>query len=178
MASPFLFLTTVGSSSALFRHWTLVIVLTSLLVTENLNYFTVNAQPSMILHELPKNFHSDPSTSTIDSITLDHLHNFTFKSNSLAKVPLRNVNLYFYILLYLINGIWNKLIFFFRCPKLLMIKPFLRFILLMIPPPIVLLSKYTIRLFQNTTILEKVIDYKHIIINNFLIKFFLCIINI
>ncbi|VUZ57222.1 unnamed protein product [Hymenolepis diminuta] len=91
MASSFLFLTTVSSSSALFRHWTLVIVLTSLLVTENLNYFTVSAQPSMILHELPENFHNDPSTSAINTITLDHLLNFTFKSNSLAKVPLRNM---------------------------------------------------------------------------------------
>nr|CDS28427.1 zinc transporter ZIP14 [Hymenolepis microstoma] len=91
MASPFLFLTTTGSASALFRHWTLVIVLTSLLVTEKLNYFTVNAEPSMILHALPDEFSGDSSTNTMGSITVSKLHNITLKPNPLVTVPLKNV---------------------------------------------------------------------------------------
>ncbi|VDO09020.1 unnamed protein product [Rodentolepis nana] len=91
MASPFLFLTTTGSASALFRHWTLVIVLTSLLLTENLNYFAVNAEPSMILHAVSNEFSRDPFTNAIGSITVSQLHNITLKPNPLVKVPLKNV---------------------------------------------------------------------------------------
>ncbi|VDM18525.1 unnamed protein product [Hydatigera taeniaeformis] len=94
MASTFAFLTVVGSATLLFRHWTLVIVMLSLLSTDSLRYFVVNAEPTFVLHGLSADPVSEsvPSDlSAIPPIAATVLKNISFEPNPLVTVPLKKL---------------------------------------------------------------------------------------
>lgn len=106
MASTFASLTVLGAATSLFRHWALVIVISSLLSTDNPGYFVANAEPTLSLHGLPA-LPSDlvpgpiyPNSSAIAPISTTVLKSISFDPNPLATVHLGNVSrfscLYFY----------------------------------------------------------------------------------
>ncbi|EUB58948.1 Zinc transporter ZIP8 [Echinococcus granulosus] len=96
MASTLAFLTAVGSPTSLFRHWTVVIVILSLLSTDNPGFFVANAEPTFVLHGLsapPAGLVPDPNSpnaSAIAPITVKMLGNVSFDSNPLVTVLLKN----------------------------------------------------------------------------------------
>ncbi|KAL5967591.1 Metal cation symporter ZIP8 [Taenia solium] len=97
MASTFASLTFVGSVTSLFRHWASVIIIFSLLSTDNLGYFVANAGPTLVLNglpALPTDLVPDsisPNSSAIDPITTTIVKNISFDPDPLVTVHLQNL---------------------------------------------------------------------------------------
>lgn len=96
MASTLAFLTETGSRSCLFRHWTLVILIASLLSVDQLGILMVVAQQDMVLSAIPTdklpesvpNVASDKNPIQIFNVPAD----YSFVGNALVTVPLSNVS--------------------------------------------------------------------------------------
>ena len=91
MAFTVSFLSFVNSSTSLFWHWALVVILCLLLSTNN---FLVNADPTLVLHGLPNNlpaFSYTPSNAETP-IKIAPLSNVSYNSNPLVTIALKNAS--------------------------------------------------------------------------------------
>lgn len=98
MASTFAFLTDSVSRSSLFRHWALVIVLSSLLSMEHMGVVMVQGEPDMVVasipvDQLPPSVSQRPNQSAVMEIV--PVTNYTFAGSPLVTIPLSTVSRFY-----------------------------------------------------------------------------------
>ncbi|KAH9282520.1 Zinc transporter ZIP14 [Echinococcus granulosus] len=89
MASPFTFLMVLSTPSTLFRHWTLVLSVVTLLYSSFLGPLPVVGEPALILHSMPNHFPIGPISN--ETAAIKTLDDPTFVDNPLVTIPLPNL---------------------------------------------------------------------------------------